>query len=499
MQATLSIPFLPSALDLGGVPPTLDLRLALAAHLASLLALSRSVRRDPSRALFSPWLRALLLIALAAALAPWSRSLYAVLALLGGLCLREVAPALAARSQQGRSSWIAAAGLLALAAVASAPRSTFVVEACAGLACAQASQRLWLLARRSRVVESAPRRAGAGSRGLCAASAVLAMASFASAVGYRVPLELVLVGSVAASAALVLARFEWELLEQERSSRSALRLEQGVRRAAQVEKEATLAAQTAHELASPLTAILGHAQELRANEPSPAQSRALEVIEQQAERCVVLVRELGARAAARRRRRVDPLVLAQRVLRGLEPKARAHEVELCLRAQTDLPAIAVDTTGIEQALVNLLENAISVTPPHGAVELGVGATNGPSPEVEFEVLDTGAGIEPRAAARLFEPYFTTRAERGGTGLGLSTAREIVERNGGTLSGASCAGGRGARFALRLPAASAREVTDAALGPLSAATTESTQARARALDGLDRRPAALARSVVTGAA
>ena len=111
-----------------------------------------------------------------------------------------------------------------------------------------------------------------------------------------------------------------------------------------------------------------------------------------------------------------------------------------------LPTLAVDGDLVCQVLVGLLSNAAQASAPGGAVTVRAAAVGD---GVELSVSDEGPGIAPELRDRVFEPFFTTRAD--GTGLGLAVARQIVEAHGGHIDVGERAGG-GARFTLRLPAA-----------------------------------------------
>jgi len=112
----------------------------------------------------------------------------------------------------------------------------------------------------------------------------------------------------------------------------------------------------------------------------------------------------------------------------------------------------VDRTRIRQLLLNLLTNAIKYTPPGGRVELGLAPADRSAAIV---VRDTGVGMDPAEAARVFEPFVRLDEARardtGGAGLGLAIVRSIVLAHGGTLAVES-APGAGSTFTIRLPLA-----------------------------------------------
>lgn len=131
-------------------------------------------------------------------------------------------------------------------------------------------------------------------------------------------------------------------------------------------------------------------------------------------------------------------------------------VEIQVAAPAGSAACHADRTELESALLNLCVNARDAMPHGGQIALevaavAVGAGQGlvPGPYVAFTVQDTGLGMAPDVLARAAEPYFTTKADRGGSGLGLSSVRDLARRLGGDLAIASKPG-QGSRVTLYLP-------------------------------------------------
>ena len=117
------------------------------------------------------------------------------------------------------------------------------------------------------------------------------------------------------------------------------------------------------------------------------------------------------------------------------------------------PAMAQGDAGVlRRALLNLVDNAVKYTPAGGSVVISLERTR---EGAALDVEDTGIGIDPADAGRIFDPFVRLDAGRsrdtGGSGLGLAIARSIVLAHGGTLEVQSRAGG-GSRFTIRLPAA-----------------------------------------------
>jgi two-component system sensor histidine kinase FlrB len=132
----------------------------------------------------------------------------------------------------------------------------------------------------------------------------------------------------------------------------------------------------------------------------------------------------------------------------LVPMARQARVELCLRNRLQGVWFAADRHRLEQVLLNLVLNALRAMPGGGWVEISGHKTgNGASAAAAISVSDTGPGVVPGDAARIFEPGFSTRP--GSPGLGLAVCRKIVEQHGGSLAAANRRGA-GASFTLRFP-------------------------------------------------
>ncbi len=128
----------------------------------------------------------------------------------------------------------------------------------------------------------------------------------------------------------------------------------------------------------------------------------------------------------------------------MSPLAETARVRLeVIEPASRVPAF-VDPSQMQQAVANIVLNAIHATAPDGVVSLAVQS----EPTSQIEVRDSGAGIAPEHLPRIFEPFFTTKAAGVGTGLGLSVTAGIIQEHGGTISVQSEVG-RGTTFRILL--------------------------------------------------
>jgi signal transduction histidine kinase len=228
-----------------------------------------------------------------------------------------------------------------------------------------------------------------------------------------------------------------------------------------------LASGVAHELGTPLNVVAARADMIRARDttPSEAQAYATAIVEA-ARKMTRIIRQLleFARRRGPEKERGDVAVIAERTLELLRPLAERQHVSLSLLVRDGPYEAPVDAAQIEQALTNLVMNAVQATPSDtgGAVEVSVTLEQAVPPSdpagsggrfVAVRVCDRGEGIAPENLAHVFEPFFTTKDVGTGTGLGLSVAYGIVNDHGGWMTVESKLG-RGTTFALFLPAVAA---------------------------------------------
>lgn len=237
--------------------------------------------------------------------------------------------------------------------------------------------------------------------------------------------------------ALALAVLVW--IGQRRVLRLAV-LEERVRQQQRLEAIGTFAAGVAHEINNPLTGIMGYAEMLQDAAPagSPERARAHRIV-QEAERVKEIVRGLlrFARREVSTMEAASPTAIVEGALVLVRTLMRDDSVDLRVNVPAELPAIRCHPQGLQQVLVNLLTNArdaVEARPPETrVVTLSARRLSGrESGFVRFTVEDNGMGVAPELEGRIFEPFYTTKGPKRGTGLGLSVSFGIVRDHGGEL-------------------------------------------------------------------
>lgn len=199
----------------------------------------------------------------------------------------------------------------------------------------------------------------------------------------------------------------------------------------------TLAGGVAHEFNNLIGGIQGCLQSARSASTDPHVLEDLEMAGKTSDRAAVLIRALldVARPGAGALGAVDLRDLIMDVVKTAEPTARGRHITLHTDTP-ELPPVQGDEGQLHQVVLNLVTNALQMSPDSGRVEVRIGAQGG---EAFVEVLDEGPGIPEEQRDRIFEPFFTER--EGGTGLGLFVSYGIIERHGGRIEvGESPAGG-----------------------------------------------------------
>ncbi len=213
-----------------------------------------------------------------------------------------------------------------------------------------------------------------------------------------------------------------------------------------------LAAGVAHEINNPLTAIIANAQILHRELPADFDLlESVDLISRAGARAAQVVRNLldFARKEEYRLGRTDLNQTIERALELIQHELLAHGVSLDLSLSPNLPHLQASADHLQSVWLNLLLNAIdSLDKSPQSISI---ASYKSGRELLVIVRDNGKGISPDYLARIFEPFYTTKAPGRGTGLGLSVSRRIIHQHGGSIRVESQLG-EGSVFTVALPIA-----------------------------------------------
>jgi signal transduction histidine kinase len=267
-------------------------------------------------------------------------------------------------------------------------------------------------------------------------------------------------------------------------------LQEQLRVSQRMEAMGRLAAGVAHDFNNLLTVILGHTDELMRRSVDEEDRIDAQGVLRAAERATDLTRRL---LAFSRRQALEPqAVPLDDVVRELFPvleRLAGQDVVCDLRLEGGEDRVHVDSTQLEQVLLNLVTNAADAMPRGGRIVLATsqrrverplsGALHPvePGAYVRLSVSDTGVGIPKELHTRIFEPFFTTKDASRGTGLGLATVYGVAHQSGGGLVVQS-EPGKGCTIEVYLPVA-----TEGAAGPGTESSRPVVTEQPRALDVL----------------
>ena len=213
-----------------------------------------------------------------------------------------------------------------------------------------------------------------------------------------------------------------------------------------------------HELRNPLSAI-SNANAVQLMQSTGDAHRMAEIIRRQTSHLGSLVDDLldvSRAVAGKMRLSCRDVDLAQVVLQAHDAlRATPGFAEHDVRFELAMTPVHADPHRMLQLVRNLVENALKYTPPGGVVHVRTRVEQGMG---VLEVADSGQGIDPALLPRLFEPFVqapqSIERRSGGLGLGLAIAKQIAEKHGGSIQALSEGLGKGSRFVVRLPLASA---------------------------------------------
>jgi signal transduction histidine kinase len=217
----------------------------------------------------------------------------------------------------------------------------------------------------------------------------------------------------------------------------------------------SLVADVAHELRTPLSNIQGYLEAVKDGLLQP-DDKTVDIIYQQVVHVVQLVEDLRILAMAesgtlRLHRESGSMgELLRQAVDAFRPGAEAKGVNLSWQVQPELPDVLMDRTRIAQVVANLLDNAIFHTPEGGSVVVSAQNSN---TMLTIAVSETGPGISPQDMSLVFERFYRVDPSRtrstGGTGLGLTIAKQLIEAHGGSI-GVESSVNQGSRFYFNLP-------------------------------------------------
>ncbi len=200
-----------------------------------------------------------------------------------------------------------------------------------------------------------------------------------------------------------------------------------------------LAAGAAHEIRNPLTLIRGAVQ-LATDEVPPGRRQLMETALLEADRIDTILKGLLSLSKTSRLE-VTGFSVAELISQSmllLEPELRKRSIDSKLDPEYPADTVVIgDRSQLQQALLNILWNAIQAMPDGGQLRMSIvegqahTARAEAGPAVVIRIADSGEGIAPENRARVFDPFFTTKEE--GTGLGLSICYGIIARHGGEIS------------------------------------------------------------------
>lgn len=255
-------------------------------------------------------------------------------------------------------------------------------------------------------------------------------------------------------------------------TQARLELERQVQQAQKLAAVGRLASEVAHEIGTPLNIISGRAEMVQKGlQALQALSPDVATILRQIERISGIIRQLLEYARPRRPaiRPVAAGPIFRRTVELLEPVARQRQVRVQVQVPDGLPLLLADPDQLQQVLLNLVTNALDATPPEGQVRLAankhdrgitaetpdarprIGRGQPEEPSLTLVIADTGSGMTREQLEQIFEPFFSTKQRRGGTGLGMPIVEDIVQAHHGAIEVES-AEGRGTTVRLLWPVA-----------------------------------------------
>ncbi len=222
-----------------------------------------------------------------------------------------------------------------------------------------------------------------------------------------------------------------------------------------------MAAGVAHEINNPLQIIGDQAgwmndlltEEDFAQNPNYKEfQECIRKIERHVERCRTITHRLlrFGRRMEPSQDMVDINQLLGETITFLENEAHFRDIRIKTEYDSDLPRITTDPAQLQQAFLNIIDNAIDAIGKSGLISIMTSYESGIPGEIVIDISDSGPGIAPEIIGRIFDPFFTTKSANEGTGLGLSISYSIIEKLGGRIA-VNSSKETGTTFNIHLPA------------------------------------------------
>jgi len=238
---------------------------------------------------------------------------------------------------------------------------------------------------------------------------------------------------------------------KERDEQLKARTQQKIQESERLASIGRLAAGVAHEINNPLGAILVYSnlllEELKLQ---GSKKRNLKKIVRETVRCKEIVKGLldFARKTEPKKEPADINNILESVLSLVEKQSLFQNIKITKLLNSRLPMVMIDKIQIQQVFMNIILNAAEAMKGSGNLTISTLLLRGKR-SLEIRLTDTGCGISPENIKRLFEPFFTTREEAGGMGLGLAISYGIIKNHGGNIDVKSRVG-KGTTFFVKLP-------------------------------------------------
>ncbi|MBV6511363.1 MAG: Adaptive-response sensory-kinase SasA [Ignavibacteriaceae bacterium] len=234
---------------------------------------------------------------------------------------------------------------------------------------------------------------------------------------------------------------EWSETLNEKVEQKNAELKKIYEQITQIEKLASLgklSATVAHELNNPLEGILTYARVIKKKLEKQSKDEHkeiisfLEVIGDESARCGRIVKDLllFSRQQEEVRQPADITHLIEKALLLINHHFQINKITIIRNYALSLPQVTCDPQKIEQALVALLMNAVEAMGPGGSITITTAFSHG---KLYISITDQGKGIEDKDLPYIFEPFYSTKKEQKGTGLGLAVVYGIITSHGGTIS------------------------------------------------------------------